>query len=827
MEGAALLTWDRVDSPVVKEYRVFSGAVSGRYTTVTNVGNANELPIENLKEGSTYFFAVTCRTRDGVESAFSQEFRYKVPVTTPITNPPPVHLPPTLNITGNTNMLEDLPFELQIQLKDGDTAASNLVVFASYPEGSVFGKNPIVLTGSGEYRTLRLMPATNAFGATDLSLSVTDGTTTNTHKIHMSVVAVDDAPVLADLPNLRLRPGESSGRIALGILDPDTPPNRLKVWATCADPNLLPAEALIMEGVPSVNATLQINAPADALGISAIRVGVADDLSTNWTSFQITVEPTNTPPVVDMKSIEWGYVQTTIRLSVDVQDDGVPLSPGKLIYGWSLVSGPAQVLMSATNTASVGVLFGLPGRYVLHFDVSDGELSAWKECIVDALPALSAEVHALEMNRRRNDPSAPHILEFDVVSISDSSLTVSWRTDTACDGRVEWSEVGALKPARTPPANQWTTQHSVTLQDLRPGKDHTLRAWSRNLSGGEQLSDPLIVRTLNRIQLYQPLPVPQATLTAPLIFGRDDQGLWGVTPSADLPAGAGEMSLSFGAIQPGNYNLWARVRPGPSMSFPAAATLDATDLAFDASNATPNGTGWIWAPLLPIGQDRRPLPLRIESGEHQVLIGGFGPGMILSDLILTMDPDYLPEDIMPIAGLLSPAGLDTPILVRALRQGWSLLANPFPLVMALPGASIPNAPPGTEIHRLGGRNSDVLSISYDGIDWSGEMRLDFRQAVRVFNPSSEPLSILLNGVESTDPTPTSLPAGERLFTPNQLKGGLLRDLMPGFVFKRGDTVKRIDRVTGETLRTTYNGQGWDVVPALNAGEAIILDLVPR
>src|SRR6266550_966200 len=74
------LKWDPNPAPNLAGYRLYYGTNSGVYTQEIDVGNMTAALISNLKEGRTYFFAVTAFNTAG-ESLPSNEVSYTVPVS--------------------------------------------------------------------------------------------------------------------------------------------------------------------------------------------------------------------------------------------------------------------------------------------------------------------------------------------------------------------------------------------------------------------------------------------------------------------------------------------------------------------------------------------------------------------------------------------------------------------------------------------------------------------------------------------------------------------------------------------------------------------------
>ncbi len=74
------LAWDASSEPDVAGYILYYGTASQSYANATNVGNATSCTISGLSRGTTYFFAVTAYNTLGIESSFSDEVAYLVPL---------------------------------------------------------------------------------------------------------------------------------------------------------------------------------------------------------------------------------------------------------------------------------------------------------------------------------------------------------------------------------------------------------------------------------------------------------------------------------------------------------------------------------------------------------------------------------------------------------------------------------------------------------------------------------------------------------------------------------------------------------------------------
>jgi hypothetical protein len=86
-QSAVTLAWNPVPNPAIAGYRLYLGSSSQNYTNMIDAGNATQQTVPGLHPGATYHFAVTAYDVLGLESAYSSEVAYTVPVTN---SPPPV-----------------------------------------------------------------------------------------------------------------------------------------------------------------------------------------------------------------------------------------------------------------------------------------------------------------------------------------------------------------------------------------------------------------------------------------------------------------------------------------------------------------------------------------------------------------------------------------------------------------------------------------------------------------------------------------------------------------------------------------------------------------
>ena len=78
--GSVTMAWNRNTNSIVTGYKVHYGGASGSYTNLVNAGGATNATISGLIPGTTYYFAATSYAASGLESVFSGEVAYTVPI---------------------------------------------------------------------------------------------------------------------------------------------------------------------------------------------------------------------------------------------------------------------------------------------------------------------------------------------------------------------------------------------------------------------------------------------------------------------------------------------------------------------------------------------------------------------------------------------------------------------------------------------------------------------------------------------------------------------------------------------------------------------------
>ncbi len=168
--GRVSLAWDASVDPAVAGYIINYGVASGAYSNALSVGNVTSASISNLIEGTTYFFAARAYNSANVQSDFSNEASYSVPVS--------ANQPPTLNTIGNLTLGEDAGLQTVNLSGIGSGSASEnqtLTVSAASSNTGLVPNPTITYASPNATGTLTFRPVTNANGTATITVTVNDG----------------------------------------------------------------------------------------------------------------------------------------------------------------------------------------------------------------------------------------------------------------------------------------------------------------------------------------------------------------------------------------------------------------------------------------------------------------------------------------------------------------------------------------------------------------------------------------------------------------------------------------------------------------------------
>ena len=206
-----------------------------------------------------------------------------------------------------------------------------------------------------------------------VDVSVSDGVLTDTNSFTLSVLPVNDAPVLTDIPDQSI--------------DEDTV-FTYTLTATDVDDTELLYSATV-DGNASVDvtgSTLTITPDLDFNGDILVDVSVSDGVLTDTNSFTLSVLPVNDAPVltdIPDQSIDEDTVFTYTLTATDVDDT-------ELLYS-ATVDGNASVDVTG-STLTITPDLDFNGDILVDVSVSDGVLTDTNSFTLSVLPVNDAPV---------------------------------------------------------------------------------------------------------------------------------------------------------------------------------------------------------------------------------------------------------------------------------------------------------------------------------------------------------------------------------------------------------------------------------------------------
>jgi hypothetical protein len=169
-------------------YNIYYGVASRTYTNMVTAGNATTVSINGLIEGVTYYFAATTYNAVGIESDYSTEISYTIPV------PIPNQAPTISGLTNVTIAISTRTPALPFTIGDAETPAANLTLSAYSSNPALVQVTNIVFGGSGANRTVTVIPTSGRTGSATISIVVSDGQATATNSFSLTVISKPPPP---------------------------------------------------------------------------------------------------------------------------------------------------------------------------------------------------------------------------------------------------------------------------------------------------------------------------------------------------------------------------------------------------------------------------------------------------------------------------------------------------------------------------------------------------------------------------------------------------------------------------------------------------------
>jgi hypothetical protein len=226
---------------------------------------------------------ITLRVVDAAGAEATTQFR----ITVSQENTPPeiTHLP-------DLTVREDAVIPpIEFLVADDETPARLLVVTSRSSNLELVPSSHLRLSGDSYERMLGITLPTNQFGTTTITLEVSDGRAMTRTNFLLTVLAVNDAPIISEIPDQAGLAGVMLGPVAFAVSDVETPAEHITVTARSSRPEIL-ADTQIFLGTAGQDRTLMFLPSRESKGgetLITVTATDAEGLSTRR-SFKVSFE---------------------------------------------------------------------------------------------------------------------------------------------------------------------------------------------------------------------------------------------------------------------------------------------------------------------------------------------------------------------------------------------------------------------------------------------------------------------------------------------------------------------------------------------------------
>ena len=205
-----------------------------------------------------------------------------------------VNDPPTISNIIDLSTDEDTATgTIGFTVGDVETAAAGLTVTATSDDEDLVADGDIELGGSGENRTVRITPAANQSGVVTITVTVSDGSDSETDTFVLTIEPVNDPPSISDIDPQTIIENEALTDLSFTVGDPEG--DSVSVTGHSSDQTLVADASIVVTGVGSTR-LVTVTPNAGQEGTVTITL-TADDGNggTTTESFVLTIEPDEEP----------------------------------------------------------------------------------------------------------------------------------------------------------------------------------------------------------------------------------------------------------------------------------------------------------------------------------------------------------------------------------------------------------------------------------------------------------------------------------------------------------------------------------------------------
>ncbi|MBI4661783.1 MAG: VCBS repeat-containing protein [Verrucomicrobia bacterium] len=204
--------------------------------------------------------------------------------------------PPVISLSVMNQVTDrDLPTPpISFYVRDKETATAALVVTATSSNPTLVPNDEILLSGSGEWRTVSIRPLPGQQGIAAIALTVTDlgvpsGAPKSASTSFTLTVRGNQAPTISSLADQTIPMNASTPELIFSVGDAETPAANLSVTGQSSNPELVPFGSIRFSGTGAVR-SVKVSPQTNRFGTAMITVTVNDGSGgTASTSFTVKV----------------------------------------------------------------------------------------------------------------------------------------------------------------------------------------------------------------------------------------------------------------------------------------------------------------------------------------------------------------------------------------------------------------------------------------------------------------------------------------------------------------------------------------------------------
>ena len=228
---------------------------------------------------------------------------------------------PTLSTIVNQTVHEDTESSpISFTVSDAENDALTITVASVIKDLIPSDTNHITLSNAtgdhsytlashaGDQLNLTLLPSHNLFGTTMISITVTDGTLFSSQSFTMTVIPVNDAPIVSPIANLSIPEDTISPNIIFSVADPESDLITIEIQSNNEDLIATHTRHITLQGLTGGSSytlatnpgplTLVLLPNSNQTGSTDIIIHATDGMDRSILSFTMTVTEVNDTPII-------------------------------------------------------------------------------------------------------------------------------------------------------------------------------------------------------------------------------------------------------------------------------------------------------------------------------------------------------------------------------------------------------------------------------------------------------------------------------------------------------------------------------------------------